>query len=177
LPPRSSTHFEATLGPSIAFGLLPSASVGGFIRGGIVGEVWSIKLGASLFSPSRAVFGEVTARIWAFSTELTGCFAPIHGRVRWDLCAEMGGGANEASPSGLTGAIDQQLPFGFVGGATELAVRLSGLVWANIRASGWGMFMRPEYFFHGPDGMSHVLFQTWPIVPILSLGLSIRSGS
>ena len=87
LPRPTETRIEVALGNALAFGLLPNVSVGGFVRAGVLREAWSVKLDASLFSPSDAAQDGVAARIWAFATELDGCYAPIRERVRWDICA------------------------------------------------------------------------------------------
>lgn len=175
---RVPLYFEAEIGSSLALGLLPRSSVGGYLRGELgFGDAWSIAGAAHGFLSSRTQDPGATAAVHAWTFDVSACHGPVRTRsMRLVACALLGAGFAEASPSGTNRVDSLRLPLDYGGISFEASFRISGPLWLHVRPSLWTLLQSPQFVTHTVDGRIHTIFQPWPVVPAMSVGIGGRFG-
>lgn len=175
-PPPRPFRAHLSVGPVLAFGLLPSVGVGARVRAAVTPPgLFPFEIGGDLFVPSRAEQANVGIEVFTASGRLRACpLAP--SRRPWSLLAcggfELGAlrGGGFGFPTNRGGEL--LTAAASLGGRVQ--VHIAGGFVASLGLDLSVPFRRARVTYGAPDGSRRELFVTAPVTGAADLGLGFE---
>jgi hypothetical protein len=125
---------------------------------------------------SRAVVDGSGGEFSAWTGSLDACGGSVGPRFELRGCLGVGGGGLSAGPVGLVGNGALSRPLAFVQlTAPRAALRLAGPLWGSLELAGWIPLIRDPFVYRQAGGGSQVVHRLGWLIPVVSVGVELRS--
>jgi hypothetical protein len=158
-------------------GMLPGVAVGfGLATEAALPPLWHLAAWTHAWPISRALEGASGGRLAGWTLGAGVCFGPAEREPRSVFgCVGASGGVVYASGVGLNVSLTSSHPYLQGELRAGFRLRLAGPMFVRLEIGAGLPIARDSYEFTGADGVSHLVFQTAPVIALGRFAVEFRA--